>query len=124
MVCLYSSYPWPFLFGTAEKLAEATSNLDAFPPVVIVRLRNMTAIDATGLHALETLAKRLKNSGRRLLLCGARDQPARFLEQAEFVEHVGAGNLLPNVGAAIERAKQIIGGVGQEMAENFQRKNL
>ncbi len=117
----------PFLFGTTEKLADATANLEAFPSVVIVRLRNMTAIDATGLHALEILAKRLKNSGRRLLLCGARDQPAQFLKQAEFVAHVGAENLLPNINAALARAAEInaaFGGVGEEMADDFRAKTI
>jgi len=61
----------PFLFGTTEKLVEATVNIEAFQPVVILRLRNMTAIDATGIHAIETFAKRLLESGRVLLLCGA-----------------------------------------------------
>jgi hypothetical protein len=42
------------LWGTTEKLVEATVNIDAFEPVVILRLRNMTAIDATGIHAIET----------------------------------------------------------------------
>ena len=42
----------PFLFGTTDKLVEATADLGPLPPVVIVRLRNMTALDATGLHAL------------------------------------------------------------------------
>ena len=117
----------PFLFGTTEKLAEATTHLDRFPPVVILRLRNMTALDATGLHALEALAKRLRQSGRTLLLCGARDQPARLLEKAEFVEHIGRQNMLPHVEAALERAHQInaeFGGVGQEMADDFQKTIL
>ena len=61
----------PFLFGTTDKLAEETADLSKFAPIVVLRLRNMTAIDATGLHALETLAERLKESGRTLLLCGA-----------------------------------------------------
>jgi len=97
----------PFLFGTTEKLAEAASDLSTLPPVVIVRLRNMTAIDATGLHALETLADRLRKSGRTLLLCGARDQPARFLRQADFIGHVGSENMLPNIQAALARAHEI-----------------
>ena len=79
----------PFLFGTTDKLEEATSDLNAFAPVVVLRLRNMTALDATGLYALEKLADRLKKSGRTLLLCGAREQPEQLLDQAEFVEHVG-----------------------------------
>jgi SulP family sulfate permease len=117
----------PFLFGTTEKLAQATADLNEFPPVVIMRLRNMTALDATGLHALEVFAERLRKSGRTLLLCGARDQPAQLLEQAEFVEHIGRENVLPHVQAALDRAREInaaFGGVGQEMADDFQRTSL
>jgi SulP family sulfate permease len=97
----------PFLFGMTDKLVDATADLTEFAPIVILRLRNMTAIDATGLHALEALSDRLKKSGRSLVLCGARDQPARFLEQAEFVDHVGAQNITPHVEAALERAENI-----------------
>lgn len=117
----------PFLFGTTEKLVEATANLGAFPAVVIVRLRNMTAIDATGLHALETFAERLRKSGRTLLLCGAREQPEQFLQQADFMRHVGSENILPHVEAALRRAQEInagFGGVGQEMAHDFERSSL
>jgi SulP family sulfate permease len=117
----------PFLFGATEKLAEATANLDTFPPVVIVRLRNMTAIDATGLHSLEVLAKRLRQAGRTLLLCGARDQPARFLQQADFIELVGRENVLPHVEAALARAHEISAGfdsVGQVIAEESQRGSI
>jgi SulP family sulfate permease len=117
----------PFLFGTTEKLGEATADLNAFPAVVIVRLRNMTAIDATGLHALEVFANRLRKSGRTLLLCGARDQPAQLLHKADFLEHVGRENILPHVDAALQRAREIgaaFGGVGQEMAEDFERTSL
>ncbi len=97
----------PFLFGTTDKLAQATRDLSALKPIVIVRLRNMNAIDATGLHALETLADRLEQSGRHLLLCGARDQPARMLHQARFVEHIGAANITASVQAALERAREL-----------------
>jgi SulP family sulfate permease len=97
----------PFLFGTTDKLLDATADLSTFKPIVVLRLRNMTAIDATGLHALEGLSDRLKKSGRTLLLCGARHQPARFLDQAEFVEHVGPANILPHVQAALQRAAEV-----------------
>jgi SulP family sulfate permease len=97
----------PFLFGMTDKLLDATADLDTFAPIVILRLRNMNAIDATGLHALERFSDRLKRSGRTLVLCGARDQPAAFLEQAEFVEHVGRENIVAHVQAALERAHEI-----------------
>jgi SulP family sulfate permease len=98
----------PFLFGTTTLLDEATADLDRFQPIVVLRLRNMTAIDATGVHALEQLSDRLEHSGRRLLLCGARRQPAQFLERAEFVEHIGADNILPHVDAALDRARALV----------------
>ena len=97
----------PFLFGTTEKLFEATSNLDEFKPVVILRLRNMTAIDATGIHAVESFAKRLRASGRTLLLCGAMQQPSKLLRQTRFLDHLGRENIMPNIQAALDRAREL-----------------
>ncbi len=97
----------PFLFGTTEKLIDATANVEAFEPIVILRLRNMTAIDATGIHAIETFAKRLSESGRTLLLCGAMQQPSKLLQQPRFLDRVGRENIMPNVQAALDRAKEL-----------------
>jgi len=97
----------PFLFGTTDKFAEILDNLDTLPPIVILRLRNMTAIDATGLGAIEELADRVHSSGRHLLLCGARQQPAELMKQAEFERHVGRDNICPSITDAIARAARI-----------------
>ena len=97
----------PFLFGATEKISEVTKDVSALPPIVILRLRNMTAIDGTGLHALEELAEQLRSSGRNLLLCGAREQPAELMHQAEFEQHVGAQNICPHIEAALDRAREI-----------------
>ena len=90
------------LVGLVHDLEQDIGDL---PRVVILRLRNMTAIDATGLHAIERLSDALHRSGRSLLLCGMRDQPARMMERAEFHEHIGSENLLPSVEAALARAR-------------------
>jgi SulP family sulfate permease len=97
----------PFLFGAADKLLEITDRLDALPPVVILRLRYMTAIDATGLRGFEDLSDRLRASGRTLILCGAREQPAAVMKQAQFHDHVGDRNICPNIGAALHRASEV-----------------
>jgi SulP family sulfate permease len=97
----------PFLFGTTEKLVEATVNIEAFEPVVILRLRNMTAIDATGIHAIETFARRLRTSGRTLLLCGAMEQPSKLLRGTRFLDTVGRENIMPNIQSALDRAKEV-----------------
>jgi SulP family sulfate permease len=117
----------PFLFGTTEKLADATNDLKAFGDVVILRLRNMTALDATGIHALEQFSHRLHKAGKTLLLCGAREQPSRLLSRSDFLEHVGAENVLPHVQAALARAREIQGdfeGVGREMALELEHRPL
>src|SRR5580765_1487070 len=97
----------PLLFGVTDKIARITDHVDSIAPIVIVRLRNMTAIDATGLRALEDLADRLHGSGRELILCGAPKQPAGLMHQADFHHHVGADNICPNIKAALERANAI-----------------
>jgi sulfate permease, SulP family len=100
----------PFLFGATEKLSEATVDIDSLPPIIVLRLRNMTAIDATGLHELERLTERLRAKGRTLLLCGARSQPEQLLRQSPFLEYLGEANMLPHVEAALSRAREIYEG--------------
>jgi SulP family sulfate permease len=97
----------PFLFGATDKFADILESLQTLPPIVILRLRNMTAIDATGLGAIENLADQLHESGRSLLLCGAREQPAQLMQQAEFERHVGAENICPSIAEALERAANV-----------------
>lgn len=94
----------PFLFGATEKLTGVTDNLEDLPQFVILRLRNMTAIDATGMLALEELSERLQATGRILILCSARTQPAKIMKQADFERHVGKDNICPNIESALTRA--------------------
>jgi len=117
----------PFLFGTTDKLADASRDINHLGDVVILRLRNMTALDATGLHALEQFADRLRKTGRILLLCGARDQPSRLMARSDFLQHVGAENVLPHVRAALARAVEIqqdFAGVGQHIAREMTHRPL
>ena len=97
----------PFLFGATDKISVVTEKIHNLPPVVILRLRNMTALDATGLFALEEVARELHAAGRTLILCGAREQPSKLLHQAEFEEVVGADNICENVQAALRRAEAV-----------------
>jgi sulfate permease, SulP family len=97
----------PFLFGVTDKIAEVTENVASLAPIVILRLRNMTAIDATGIAALEELAGVLRESGRAMLVCGARPQPAALMREAGFERHIGAGNICANIDEALKRAEEI-----------------
>ncbi len=97
----------PFLFGATDKISVVTENMHKLPPVVILRLRNMTALDATGLFAIEEVARALQATGRTLILCGAREQPAKLLHESEFEEVLGKDNICENVQDAVERAQDV-----------------
>jgi len=97
----------PFLFGVTDKLSEITERMDALPETVVLRLRNMTAIDATGIAALEELATVLHKNNRMMLVCGARPQPEALLREAGFDRHIGAENICENITAALKRAEEI-----------------
>ncbi|HWB06510.1 MAG TPA: solute carrier family 23 protein [Verrucomicrobiales bacterium] len=111
----------PFLFGATDKLSVIDDEIDTLPPVVLLRLRNMTAIDATGLHALENLADRLLKSGRHLVLCGMRDQPARLMKQADFHQHIGGPNICVSLKAAVARAGEILAHLNTHSLEHAQK---
>jgi SulP family sulfate permease len=97
----------PFLFGATDKFSEILQSLEKLPPIVILRLRNMTAIDATGLGAIRDLADTLHATGRSLLLCGAREQPSQLMKQAEFERHVGRENICGSITEALQRAAEV-----------------
>jgi len=97
----------PFLFGVTDKISAVMEDLATLPAIVILRLRNMTAIDATGIAALEELADQLHKSGRSMMVCGARPQPAALMQEAGFDRHVGAENICENITAALKRAETI-----------------
>jgi len=97
----------PFLFGATDKIEEISSRLPSLPPILILRLRNMTAIDSTGLQALESLADQVHESGRELILCGAREQPSRLMRQAEFQQHIGPENMCHSIAEALNRARVV-----------------
>ena len=106
----------PFLFGATDKISVVTENMHKLPPVVILRLRNMTALDATGLFAIEEVARALHATGRTLILCGARQQPAELLHEAEVQDLIGKDNICENVQQAVRRAQDVFEKLGAKAA--------
>ncbi|HEY3393994.1 MAG TPA: SulP family inorganic anion transporter [Lacipirellulaceae bacterium] len=100
----------PFLFGATDKLDEATRDLGKFATIVVLKVTYMSAIDGTGIHALESLATRLRDCGRSLVICGAQAQPMELIRRSKLMTLVGLKNLQPHLDAALERAAIIHGG--------------
>ena len=106
----------PFLVGATEKLDHATSDPSKFGEVVVLKMTYMSAIDGTGIHSLEKLAMRLRESNRSLVLCGAQSQPADLIERSKLIKLIGRRNLAPHLDAALERAAIIHGGFDDPQA--------
>lgn len=72
----------PFFFRAADKIKDVMGGIGKPPKVFILRMRNVPAIDATGIHALEQLALKCRNQGTTLILCEVREQPRSALGRA------------------------------------------
>ena len=98
----------PFFFGAAEKLEAALARSLTIPRVVILRMRNVPAIDATGLRAIEIMVERFRRKQTQLILSGVQPQPMAVLFKAGFVDKIGLDNICPNIDASLVRARAII----------------
>lgn len=97
-----------FCFGAARSFTETLQADRRRPRVVILRMRHVLAIDATGLHALEDVHQRLHSQGTALLLAGVHAQPLAAMIKAGTVEHLGLDNLFSTFPDAVERAAQLV----------------
>ena len=98
----------PFFFGVAEKLDYALERTSGVPRVVIFRIRNVPAIDASGLHALEITFEKFHRRSAQLVLSGVQPQPMKVLYNSGFVDKIGLDNICPNIDAALVRAREIV----------------
>jgi SulP family sulfate permease len=97
-----------FLFGAADKLETALHRAQQEPRVLILRMRKVLAMDATGLNALEDLLDKLLAKGRHLVLSGPHTQPLMLMSRAGFLDRLGRENVCENIDAALARARELL----------------
>jgi SulP family sulfate permease len=98
-----------FFFGAVDKLESALKREKQEPEVLILRMRKVVAMDATGLNALEDLHGKLRRKGKHLVLSAPHTNPMLVMEKAGFIDRLGRANVCPHIDAALERARQILG---------------
>ncbi|HEV2454992.1 MAG TPA: STAS domain-containing protein, partial [Verrucomicrobiae bacterium] len=96
-----------FFFGAADKLETSLRRAGELPDVLILRMGDVLALDATGLDALEDLLEKLRIKKKELILCGPRSQPLFALTRAGLVDRIGEINIRGDLDDAIARAKEI-----------------
>jgi SulP family sulfate permease len=97
-----------FLFGAADKLETTLARAGGQPDVLILGMKRVMAMDATGLHALEDLHHDLRKRGKWLLLAGPHTQPLMMMSRDGFIERIGEENLCEHVDAALARARRLL----------------
>lgn len=94
----------PFFFGAADKFIRAVKELGIPPQVLIIKMSNVPAIDATGYHALVMLYTLCKKHHTALIILDLQDQPLNALAKYGFIDNLGAPNVCDNVEEALSRA--------------------
>lgn len=105
----------PFFFGAADKFKDSISEIEKKPKILIIRMRNVPAIDATGLRALVDIYEKTHKEGTQLLLSGVHSQPLFAMQRAGFFDRIGEENVFGNIDDALNRARDLVG-VPQEKA--------
>lgn len=100
----------PFFFGAAYKFEESIATLERPPIALIIRMRNVPAIDSTGIHVLEEVYKTQKGRGTVLILSGVHTQPLFALEKAGTFDLIGRENIHANIDEALGRARAVVEG--------------
>jgi SulP family sulfate permease len=97
-----------FFFGAADKLETSLRRAGQLPEVLILRMRDVLALDATGLDALEDLLEKLRKHKKELILCAPHSQPLFALTRAGFIDRLGMDNICGDIDLSLDRARKIL----------------
>lgn len=103
----------PFFFGVADRLKDVLHALEGPPRVFILRMRRVTAIDASGMHALDEFFSKCKRQGTVLLLSGVHAQPMFALARYGLLDKIGEAGLFGNIDDTLDAARELIGAAPQ-----------
>jgi SulP family sulfate permease len=98
----------PLFFGASQKFQEVLSDLNQQPKILILRMRNVPFIDATGINRLKEICQQLQAKGTVIILSGANHEVKLELLNSNLYKLIGKYNIHDTINNAIERAKQIL----------------
>ena len=98
----------PLFFGAANRLDDLLDQFFKPPKVFILRMRLVPFIDASGVHALKTLAERCHRRGIVLVVSGLQSQPRRVIEKMELQPRAGALYFAENYEEALTLAGSLV----------------
>src|SRR5205823_359649 len=99
----------PFFFGAVETFRETLDNLGEHPRVLIIRMRDVRALDSTGMHALRDVVRRSRRAGTEVIVADIQPQPRAALEASGILGEVGPANLALDIDDALARSYELTG---------------
>ena len=99
----------PFFFGAAEKFKDTLSEVSKKPKVLIIRMRNVPAIDSTAMHALRDLVRRTRRDGTVVYFSDVHAQPLVALSRSELLDEIGQEHMFGDVDEALTAARAQLG---------------
>ena len=97
----------PFFFGAVETFRDTLDTLAQHPRVLIVRMRDVHALDSSGMRALRDVVQRSRRGGTEVILSDVRPQPLAALEASGALAEIGAMYVVPEIDDALARAYEI-----------------
>ncbi|MFA7228909.1 MAG: sulfate permease [Melioribacteraceae bacterium] len=99
----------PFFFGAAKKFKDEMLEIEEPPKVRIIRMRNVPAVDATGLQTLKDFYNDAKKQKTHMILSGVHTQPLYAMTQAGLFDLYGEENIFGNIDDALDHARILLG---------------
>jgi SulP family sulfate permease len=97
----------PFCFASADKLRDILPQLRTAPKALVLRLRHVPAIDATGLHALHRFHGECVARNTKLILAGVNPRVMKALRRSHESKVIGRKNIFTDTEHALKRAEEI-----------------
>ncbi len=98
----------PFFFGVASDLVDTLKAMGEMPKVLILRMRLVPYLDATGENALESVIKQCSDSGTKIIFSGLRPQPMQMLKNAHIEDGTTHVSFVPDYETALKKAAKDI----------------
>jgi len=97
----------PLFFGASQKFQEVITDLNKQPEILILRMRHVPFIDATGINRLKEMCTRLVAKGTTIIISEANHEVRYEMLKAELYSIIDKHNILLNINDALQRSKEL-----------------
>ncbi|MEO6788617.1 MAG: SulP family inorganic anion transporter, partial [Chthoniobacteraceae bacterium] len=98
----------PLFFAAAEKLEFALRLHTGKPRIIILRMRHVPMMDATGMKAIEVAWEKMHRDGVTVLVTAIQPQPMKVMLESGLADRIGIDNFCANIDDALDRSRRLL----------------